>query len=177
MRSHVCVILMASAIVMVPHAQHGAGSTLVPTSLRAEHDAIHAELEAATRAPGAIGAAAKELAAVLHPHFVREQEIALPPLGVLSGLVAGKLPADVHAVLEMSDALGRELPKMLEEHTRIKAAVKTLREAAVKARAPKYERLADDLAHHALTEEEVLYPAAILVGDLLRARVKANRPH
>lgn len=174
MRSHVCVILMASAIVAVPHAPHGAGSAAIPSSLRAEHDAIHAELETATKAPGAIGTAARELAAVLHPHFVREQEIALPPLGALPGLVAGKLPADAASVLEMSDALRRELPKMLEEHTRIRAAVQKLRDTAAKARVPKYERLADELAHHALTEEEVLYPAAVLVGDVIRARTKAK---
>jgi hypothetical protein len=175
MRTHVCfVALLASAFVMAPRAQHGTTSTLIPSSLRAEHDGIHAELEAATRAPGAIGAAAKELAAILHPHFVREQEIALPPLGALAGLAAGKRPADAAGILEMTNALRRELPQMLEEHKRIKAAVLKLRETAVKARAPKFERLADDLAHHALSEEEVLYPAAILVGDLLAAPVRSK---
>ena len=33
-------------------------------------------------------------------------------------------------------------------------------------------RLADELTLHAQTEEQVLYPAAILVGDLVRARSK-----
>ena len=31
-------------------------------------------------------------------------------------------------------------------------------------------KLAETLAAHAQTEEEVLYPAAILVGDIIRAR-------
>jgi hemerythrin superfamily protein len=31
-------------------------------------------------------------------------------------------------------------------------------------------RFAEDLMAHARTEEDVLYPAAILVGDVLRAR-------
>ena len=31
----------------------------------------------------------------------------------------------------------------------------------------------DPLALHAKTEEEVLYPAAILVGDVIRARLGA----
>lgn len=38
--------------------------------------------------------------------------------------------------------------------------------------ADKYERLAEDLALHAQTEEEVLYPTAILVGDIVRARLQ-----
>lgn len=70
----------------------------------------------------------------------------------------------------MTDSLKGELPRMLEEHKGIRAAVKALRAAAAAEQAPKYEKLADQLALHAQTEEEVLYPAAVLVGELLRAR-------
>jgi hypothetical protein len=107
----------------------------------------------------------------LHPHFVREEEIALPPLGVLAALAARTSLADgqVSEVLAMTDALRRELPRMLEEHKHIRAAVDGLRQAAKAEQAVKYEQLADQLALHAQTEEEVLYPAAIVVGDLLRA--------
>ena len=34
-----------------------------------------------------------------------------------------------------------------------------------------YEQFADDLAWRARSEEEVLYPAAILVGDIIGARM------
>lgn len=175
MRTHVLLaMVIILAIALAPQAQHGATSSLIPSSLRAEHDAIQAELEDATHAPGRVGAAAMELASVLHPHFVREQEIALPPLGLLADLAAGRRPADSAHVLDMTDALRKELPRMLEEHSRIKAAVQKLREAARAARAAKYERLADDLAHHALSEEEVLYPAALLVGDILRGHARGK---
>ena len=166
--------VVVCGLTVVPSTQRADSALQTPASLRAEHDAIHAELEDATHAPGRIGAAAQELAKVLHPHFVREQEIALPPLGLLASLAAGKRPADSGAVLQMTDTLKQELPKMLEEHTRIRAAVDKLREAAKAGRAGKYERLADDLAHHAQTEEEVLYPAAILVGDIVRGHAKAK---
>ena len=63
------------------------------------------------------------------------------------------------------------LPRMLEEHTRIRAATETLRIAAREEKAPAQEKLAETLAAHAQTEEEVLYPAAILVGDIIRARM------
>jgi hypothetical protein len=53
-------------------------------------------------------------------------------------------------------------------------AVDGLRQAAVAEDAQKYQQLADQLAHHAQTEEEVLYPTAILVGDVLRARQAAK---
>ena len=143
----------------------------IPQSLQTEHDEIHKALEAATRAPGRVGAAAKELAAVLDPHFERENQIALPPLGFLAPLAAGKIPAGAQEALAMTDALRKELPRMLEEHKRIRAATEKLRIAAREEKASVHEQLAETLAAHAQTEEEILYPAAILVGDIIRARI------
>lgn len=142
----------------------------IPSSIEAEHRAIHAALESATGAAGRVGEAARELARVLHPHFVREEQIALPPLGLLAPLAAGERPAEMAAVLAMTDSLRQELPGMLQEHGRIRAAVEALRAAAEAERNAAAARLAEQLALHALTEEEVLYPAAVLVGDLIRAR-------
>ena len=54
---------------------------------------------------------------------------------------------------------------MLEEHKRIRAATEKLRAAAREAKAPVQEQFAEDLARHARTEEEVLYPEwARLIG-------------
>lgn len=150
------------------------GELTIPKSVKAEHDEIHAMLVEATKASGRVGVAARELAKVLHPHFVREEQIALPPLGLLAPLVAGKrLPEEVASqALTMTDALRSELTQMLEEHKTIRAAVENLRLAARAEHATKYERLAEQLALHAQTEEEVLYPAAIIVGEIIRARIK-----
>lgn len=142
----------------------------IPQSLQAEHHEIQEALAEATRVPGRVGAAATELAAVLHPHFERENEIALPPLGLLAPLAAGRTPAGLQEALAMTDALRKELPRMLEEHKHIRAATEKLRMAARDEKAPAQEHLAEKLAAHAQTEEEVLYPAAILVGDIIRVR-------
>ena len=142
----------------------------IPQSLQTEHKAIHEALTEATRVPGPVGAAARELAAVLDPHFARENEIALPPLGLLAALAAGEKPAGMDDALAMSDALRKELPRMLQEHTKIRAATEKLRAVAQKEKASAYEQFAEELALHARTEEEVLYPAAILVGDVIRGR-------
>jgi hypothetical protein len=144
----------------------------VPRSVQSEHSAIHTALKEATAVAGRVGPAAQALARVLHAHFVREEEIALPPLGLLSRLASGDFTADMAEVLPMTDALKRELPRMLEEHKAIRAAVETLRVAARADSANEYERLANDLALHAQTEEELLYPAAILVGEIIRARLQ-----
>lgn len=147
----------------------------IPSSLRAEHEEIHKALVEATRAPGRVGAAAKELAAVLDPHFERENQIALPPLGLLAPLAAGETPAGLQEVLGMSDALRKELPRMLEEHKRIRAATEKVRAAARDEKAVAHEHFAEALAAHARTEEEILYPAAILVGDVIRARLAQKK--
>jgi hypothetical protein len=142
----------------------------IPQSLQVEHRAIHEALEAAVKAPGRTGAAARDIAAVLGPHFKREDEIALPPLGLLAPLARGERPAGMSEALAMSDALRKELPRMLAEHKQIRAATEKLRDAAREEKATVHEQFAEELVRHAQSEEEVLYPAAILVGDIIRAR-------
>lgn len=181
MKAQLCLSIFAVASLQVSgHAGFMEGNpmqvkaTRIPQSVSAEHHEIHERLEAAMKAPGQVGVAARALGTVLHPHFVREEEIALPPLGALAPLAAGKMPPDAESLLRMTDALTRELPQMLAEHERIRAAVGALRAAARTEGATAYERLAEQLALHAQTEEEVLYPAAVLIGDLLRARTAGH---
>jgi hypothetical protein len=175
-------------VISVPASSHASGTAgqdgrtgaqkpaiNIPRSLRTEHEEIHKALLEATRAPGRVGAAAKELAAVLDPHFERENEIALPPLGLLAPLAAGETPAGLQEALAMTDALRKELPRMLEEHKRIRAATEKLRIAARDEKAATHEHFAEALASHAQTEEEILYPAAILVGDIIRARTAQKK--
>jgi hypothetical protein len=75
-------------------------------------------------------------------------------------------------VLPMTDSLRAELPRMLEEHAAIRAATTRMGEVARAEGNAEVARLAEKLALHARSEEEVFYPAALLVGDLVRARVQ-----
>lgn len=148
----------------------------IPESIRVEHAAIHAALVEATKAPGRVGVAAKELANILHPHFVREEQIALPPLGLLASLAANTPVADsvLSEALKMSDALKLELPRMLEEHKQIRVAVEKLLAVARAEQATKAISVAEQLALHAQAEEEVFYPATLLVGEIIRARSQSK---
>jgi hypothetical protein len=163
---------LAVAQLATTEAEVSASTIEIPESIEREHEAIHSALVAATRAPGRVGVAANALAEVLHPHFVREEEIALPPLGLLAPLAAGEplAEATLAEAAELTSALRAEMPRMLEEHVRIRAAVAELLAAARAEGAVAAEELAEELALHAQTEEEVLYPAALLVGELIRAR-------
>lgn len=54
-----------------------------PDSLNAEHEELHKMLRQATKLSGKIGDTAKALAKLMHQHFIKEDEYALPPLGLL----------------------------------------------------------------------------------------------
>ena len=75
----------------------------------------------------------------------------------------------------MSDTLRREMPAMLKEHKDNRAAIEAFRQATVAERSVKFQQLADALTQHAQSEEDVFYPAAVLVGDLLRARQSGGK--
>lgn len=142
----------------------------VPQPLKAEHDELHRELACATAAGGRTGEAARQVARLLHPHFVKEEEFALPPLGLLAPLARGEVPPPrvVEAAIAMAGRLRAELPGMLGEHGRIVGALDALAAAAEAEGHAEVARFAGALKQHARTEEEVLYPAAILLGEHLR---------
>ncbi len=142
----------------------------IPQSLRTEHEELHAELEKATKEGGKVGEAAEAVARVLHPHFLKEEEYALPPLGLLTLLAEGRVPGDIQAALTMTDRLKGDLGQMLEEHKAIVAELEDLTDAAKKEKKPAYVHFAEKLVLHARMEEEVLYPAAILIGEYLRLK-------
>ena len=137
---------------------------LTPQSLASEHRELHEILGRASRETGELGDAAEELERVLAPHFRREEEIATPPLGLLPRLAREDATAEMRAVLPMTEALERELPRMLQEHEEIRRAVHRFRAAAEAAEREEYVRFSDHLAAHARQEEEILYPAAVMVG-------------
>lgn len=146
----------------------------IPQPLTTEHQELHRRLDAALDAGGEVAAATRRLIDVMHPHFVREEEIAMPPLGLLAPLSRGEYDPEMASVLEMTDALRAELPAMLREHEAIKAAAEELSRAAEAAGRDDVADFCADLDVHAATEEQVLYPAALLVGDMVRRRRGAN---
>ena len=144
----------------------------IPESLKLEHEELHAELARATKAGGKTAESAKAVAGVLHNHFLKEEEFALPPIGLLAVLARGEVDEEMRGVLVMTDRLKAELPDMLREHEAVVAALKKLTAAAKKEKLPEHAHFAEKLMLHAKTEEEVLYPAAILVGEYLKLKLE-----
>lgn len=143
----------------------------VPAVVRHEHQELHADLDAATRAGGRTGEAARAVARIMQPHFVREDEYAMPPLSLLQQLAADHVTPAMADVLPLVARLEAELPLMLQEHRAIRVAIDELRWAAADEGHSENAELAQRLGQHALTEEEILYPAAILVGRYVKLKL------
>ena len=79
---------------------------------------------------------------------------------------------DMASMLSLTRRLKAELPAMLVEHKDIVAALQRFRARAQESGRADYERFADALMLHAQNEEEVLYPAAVLVGEYLGIKLR-----
>jgi hemerythrin-like domain-containing protein len=160
----------------------------IPESLEAEHEELHEQLYKGIKEGGKVGEAAKAVADILHPHFKKEEEYALPPLGLLSSLVSeeheqmrrggggggeadSKIRQDIkNNVISMTDKLNADLSHMIEEHNEIVAALNNLIEIAKVDNKTDLVAFAEKLKLHAKAEEQVLYPTAILIGKYLKLK-------
>jgi hypothetical protein len=135
---------------------------------KAEHGQLRGILQRAERMGGRTGAAATEVMKVLFPHMVMEERYAMPPLKLLPRIARGEVTPDMTRVIAVSQTLKAELPRMLEDHRQIVMALRRLMQAATEEGLDGYNEFATKLISHAQMEEEVAYPAAILVGDYLK---------
>jgi len=147
-----------------------------PVSLRLEHQELHDFLTRASREPGAIGDAAKLVARLLRSHARKEESFALPPLGLLADLAKGRVEQYMAPAISHARWLKTHLDDMLAEHRAIIAALESLIAAAREAERFEYVDFAEKLIIHARIEEEVMYPAAILVGEYLTLKLPASAP-
>jgi hypothetical protein len=146
----------------------------IPPALKQEHEELHSELLRATKAGGRTGEAAKAVAKLVHPHFIKEEEYALPPLGLLGALSKGKIESSMAEALKMTDKLETELPRMLAEHKDIVTTLRHLVEAAKAENKQEHVYFAKKLIAHARTEEEVSYPTTLLIGRYLKAALSGS---
>ena len=84
---------------------------------------------------------------------------------------ATSVTAAMAKVTELTDRLRADLPHMLDEHREVVGALRRLADVAKQERKPGAAAFADKLRLHAETEEQVLYPAAILVGEYVKGRL------
>ena len=143
----------------------------IPSSLRVEHAELHDFLAAANEATGPVGDAVRRVARLLEPHFRKEEAFAMPPLGLIARLARGEFHPDMAEVLPHTEWLKNNLPILFSEHHVILSALEKLLAAATSAQRLDYVEFAQKLINHLRMEEEVMYPAAILVGEFVKLRL------
>jgi hypothetical protein len=144
--------------------------THIPQSIQAEHETLHAELARALKAGGKTGEAARAVLKLLQPHMSREEEFVAPALAMLKPVAEGRFTETMAAAGARIGRLEAELPRMREEHIQIVEALRGLVRAATEENLPGFARLAQTLVAHAEEEEEILYPAALLVSRVVREK-------
>ncbi len=106
----------------------------------------------------------------MEPHFVKEEAFALPPLSMLAALSRGERVTGAGQVLAMTEKLRAELPALHEEHRMFVRLLEQLLVVTRDSGHADYAEFVYNLILHAKIEEEIMYPAALLVGDFLRMR-------
>ncbi|HEX2566748.1 MAG TPA: hemerythrin domain-containing protein [Burkholderiales bacterium] len=145
-----------------------------PQPLHVEHQELGHFLAKAVREAGELGEAARLVARLLEAHMEKEETFALPPLALLPALARGKFKPEMAEILAQTDYVKAHLSDLLAEHHAILAALERLIAAARAANRFEYVEFAEKLINHARLEEEVLYPAAIVLGEYVRLKLEAT---
>ena len=146
----------------------------VPLSLSVLHQELRQFLVSAGRETGRLGEEMRRVARLLAPHCRKEECFAMPPLGLLPRLARGEFHGDMAQVLAHTDWLKENLPTLTAEHRMIAAAAEQLRQVAREEMRADCVQFAEKLINHARLEDEVVYPAAILIGEYLRLRLASS---
>jgi hypothetical protein len=77
---------------------------------------------------------------------------------------------DMMAAAEMASRLRADMGQMLQEHKEIAVALNVLTDTAKQEGKDEVVRFAEKLMLHARMEEEVFYPASILIGEYLKLK-------
>ncbi len=138
-----------------------------PASIERTHQELLGLMVAAQHLQGKTGALATKLARNLQPHLDREDEYALPLLGLLRTLVKGKLNlSEAKRASTLYARLREEYPRMTRERQELAKLIEQLKKVSSEEGHPTATRFAEKLEQHAQAEEELLYPAAFLAGRL-----------
>lgn len=142
-----------------------------PSSLEEEHKETHEKLEKIVSSSGDTANMAKQVQSILQPHFEKEEQLSIPVLGALQPYVNGTLTEETrNQAIQISQQFKQEYPTMLEEHKQIVAALDNLENTAMQENRQDAISFIADLKSHAINEEQVTYPATIIIGELLELK-------
>lgn len=140
----------------------------LPEALRLSHAQLNAGLLKAMQTKGQTMIAADELAPLLEAHLQKEDTQVLHALGLLEPLAANAVDLSVAGDFSELDNLEASESSLREEHTALMRAVEKLRAAARAENADEVLEFTERLLLRIRLDEEILYPAALLIRNYLR---------
>jgi hypothetical protein len=146
------------------------GKPGMPSSIKSEHDSLLARLHVITLFQDSTGIVAIKLLELMEHHFKEEENFVFPPLGLLPSLASGEIHEKSEEVIQLTENLKSQLTHLSVEHQLIKSHMSDLERAARKDNHAGIIAFIHDVNKHAAFEEEIYFPAAILVGEYLKLR-------
>lgn len=132
---------------------------------------IHDKLHKILSSSGDTSKMTKEVQTLLQPHFEKEEHLSVKVLGALQSYVNGTLTKEVKdKIIQLSKNFKKEYMIMLEEHKQIVAALENLKSLALQENRQDILTFIEELKAHALNEEQITYPATIIIGELLELK-------
>lgn len=146
------------------------GKPEVPHFIKQEHDYLLGELEKLTLTKDSTGRVAARTLEFMQHHFQEEEQYVLPPLQSLPSLASEIIPEHSAEIIRLTEKLRSQLTHMNADHQMIMAHLEELKQAAAYDNHPDVTLLEEQIHRHARVEEEVYFPAAIVIGEYLKQK-------
>jgi len=149
------------------------GKPVLPASIKNEHESLLKQVRTVSQYEDSTGMVARKLLELMEHHFNEEENYVLPPLGLLESIANDQLPKESKEVAMMIEYFKTQRQHLSAEHQMIAAHLKEMSNAAA-IDSHDIKRFIQEVEDHAALEEEVLFPAAILIGDYLIIKLKSE---
>ena len=140
----------------------------VPKAIIHGHGNLMEELHEVIAIGGRIGEKGRQLRDEMVPHFKKEEEYALPPLGLLMAFSEQNWEINSQEAIKMADNLQLKLEEMRDDHASIRKFLHELKVIGDEEHNFVVKMFVKSLTLHMELEDEVLYPATILIGNYLK---------
>ncbi len=143
-----------------------------PKSLHDDHEALLSELNQIASLNTDVSKNAKNVANAFRSHFNREERTVLPQLSLLMAIAEGNWDIDTREALLKNNILLNEFHDLKKRTSRIFAAAEEMIKVAENEHNKEAKKIAESIMLHIQVEEEVSYPAIIMISKYLKKHGK-----
>lgn len=142
-----------------------------PDSLKKEHQELNAELRKIATRGDSIGELLRQLRNVFEAHLQKEEKYVMPLLSLLVPLARNDKALTQSTSIQIEDDLILIYNDLLTEHKQIREILRKIKSTALRNKDSDVVELTNAIELHASVEEEVIYPAALLIAKILKQSV------